>query len=130
MENATPAGTITNAIVNFCVAAGNGPGCNKMPWKTKNTHWVPAIAALTAAEVKPMGYTWSNYDKTAPGVDGQPSRRPGRHAGHAGQTASGMEADLSHAQTEGVAHFYEGTDTLYATLPAFFAQEVTAVAGA
>jgi len=41
-----------------------------------------------------------------------------------------MEAGLSHAQAEGVAHFYEGTDKSYATLLAFFAQEVTALAGA
>ena len=220
IENATPAGTVTNAIVNFCDAAGNGPGCNNTPWRTKNTHWVSTIAALKAAGVKPMGYTWSNYDKTALAtvekeisdwvhwysvkhvfVDGAatndasyycnlakyavnhgvtqfeinpgtniPSSKyecagtvaagkvvinsyegqggaafsswtpPAWMASHPGdlavtlatpeQNASGMEADLSHAQAEGAAHFYEGTNTLYAALPAFFAQEVTAVAGA
>jgi hypothetical protein len=40
-----------------------------------------------------------------------------------------MEADLSAARAAGVAYFYEGTDTLYATLPGFFAQEVASAAG-
>jgi hypothetical protein len=32
-----------------------------------------------------------------------------------------MAADLSVARADGAAYFYEGTDTLYATLPGFFA---------
>ena len=219
IENATPAGTITNAIVNFCDPNGFGPGCDNMPWKTKNTSWPPTIASLKKAGVSPMGYTWSNYGKTPIAtveteihdwlkwysvkhifVDGASTNDPSYYCGLAkyavnhgvtqfeinpgtnitsakyecagtvaagkvvidayegqggsafsawtapkwlasypgdlavtlatpGQTTAGMQADLSHAQAEGVAYFYEGTDTLYASLPTFFDQEVTALAG-
>jgi hypothetical protein len=219
IEKATPAGIITNAIVNFCDPNGYGPGCDNMPWKTKNTLWPPTIKALRAAGVNPMGYTWSNYDKTPIAtvekeildwvnwysvkhifVDGASTSdstyycdlavyainhgvtqfeiNPGTnitsskyecagtvaagkvvidsyegqggsafsawtppawmksHPGDLaitlatpGQTTSGMETDLAHARAEGVAYFYEGTDTVYASLPSFFDQEVTAVAG-
>jgi hypothetical protein len=219
IENAAPAGTVANAVVNFCDASGNGPGCNNMPWGSKNTSWDPAIAGLRAAGVNPMGYTWSSYDMTPiatvekeildwvkwysvkhifvdgastndhtyycnlakyainhgvtqfeinPGTNitsskyecagtvaagkvvidsyegqGGPAfsswtapawmaKYPGDLAvtlATPGQTTSGMQADLAHAQTEGAAYFYEGTDTLYASLPGFFGQEVTAVAG-
>jgi hypothetical protein len=40
-----------------------------------------------------------------------------------------MQADLSAAQADGAAYFFEGTDTSYMTLPAFFGQEVTVVSG-
>ena len=218
IENATPAGTVTNAIVNFCDTSGNGPGCDNKPWGSKNTSWDSTIAGLQAAGVSPMGYTWSNYDKTPaatvekeildwvrwysvkhvfvdgasthdasyycklatyaighgvtqfeinPGTNitsskyecaGTPAagkvvidayEGPGGSAFSAwvppkwmarypgdlavilatpGQATSGMEADLSVARADGVACFYEGTDTLYATLPSFFAQEVASVA--
>ena len=126
IENATPAGAVTNAIVNFCDASGNGPGCNNTSPKYECTGTVAAGKVVIDSYEGQGGPAFSSW--TAPPWM---AKYPGDLAvtlATPGQTTSGMQADLAHAQAEGAAYFYEGTDTLYASLPGFFGQEVTAIA--
>jgi Spherulation-specific family 4 len=61
VTGATPAGTVTNSIVDICDTEGNGPGCNDESWTDVNPDWTNELKNIIAAKIRPLIYIPTDY---------------------------------------------------------------------